>query len=178
MPELSRWRFCPVCRAEIEVEEGRRAECPACGFRAWASSKPTACAIVTDEQGRVLLARRAGEPFRGYWDLPGGFLEEGEHPLDALRRELREETGLEVEPGTFLGIWMDRYGDAEDAHATLNLYWTARVAGRRAAGGRRRLRARVVLARRAAAAEELAFHIARGASDLAAAARVAPAARP
>jgi 8-oxo-dGTP diphosphatase len=83
--------------------------------------------VVTDDEGRVLLARRAGEVFQGYWDLPGGFLEEGEHPLDALRRELREETGLEVEPESFLGIWMDRYGDAEDAHATLNLYWTARV---------------------------------------------------
>ena len=127
MAELSRWRFCPVCKSELELDDGRRAECPNCGFRAWASSKPTACAVVTDDDGRVLLARRAGKVFHGYWDLPGGFLEEGEHPLDALRRELREETGLEVEPKSFIGIWMDRYGDVEDAHATLNLYWTARV---------------------------------------------------
>jgi ADP-ribose pyrophosphatase YjhB (NUDIX family) len=127
VPELSRWRFCPVCSAEIRVEEGRRADCPECGFHAWASSKPTACAIVVDEEGRVLLARRAGEPFRGYWDLPGGFLDEGEHPLDGIRRELREETGLVVEPEDFVGVWIDRYGDADDAHATLNLYWTARV---------------------------------------------------
>jgi 8-oxo-dGTP diphosphatase len=85
--------------------------------------------VVVDDEGRVLLARRAGEVFHGYWDLPGGFLDEGEHPLDALRRELREETGLEVDPGELIGIWMDRYGDTEDAHATLNLYWTARVLG-------------------------------------------------
>jgi 8-oxo-dGTP diphosphatase len=127
VPELSRWRFCPVCNAGLNVEDGRRAECPECGFRAWASSKATACAVVTDDGGRALLVRRAGEPFRGYWDLPGGFLEEGEHPLDGLRRELLEETGLDVEPGDFIGIWMDRYGDGEDAHATLNLYWAARV---------------------------------------------------
>jgi ADP-ribose pyrophosphatase YjhB (NUDIX family) len=127
VPELSRWRFCPVCGAKLRVEDGRRGECAKCGFRAWASSKPTACAVVVDDQGGVLLARRAGEPFRGYWDLPGGFLDEGEHPLDGLRRELREETGLEVEPEDFIGIWMDRYGHAKDAHATLNLYWTARV---------------------------------------------------
>ena len=75
----------------------------------------------------MLLARRAGEPEKGKWDLPGGFVEEGEHPLDALRRELREEAGLEVEPLEFHGVWMDRYGDADDAPATLNLYWTARV---------------------------------------------------
>ena len=101
--------------------------CPECGFVMYGSSQPTACAIVLDEQGRVLLARRAHEPFAGHWDLPGGFLDEGEHPLDALVRELREETSLEVEPLEFVGIWMDRYGSGEDAPATLNLYWTARA---------------------------------------------------
>ena len=82
---------------------------------------------MVDDEGRVLLARRVGPVFPGYWDLPGGFLEEGEHPLDGIRRELREETALQVEPEEFVGAWMDRYGDDEDAHATLNLYWTARV---------------------------------------------------
>ena len=84
-------------------------------------------------EGRLLLARRAHEPFKGRWDIPGGFLEEGEHPLDGLRRELREETGLEVEPVEFLGVWMDRYGGDSTAEATLNLYWTARVTGGEAA---------------------------------------------
>ncbi len=41
----------------------------------------------------------------------------------------REETGLDVEPLDFVGVWMDWYGDAADAPATLNLYWTARVLG-------------------------------------------------
>jgi 8-oxo-dGTP diphosphatase len=94
---------------------------------AYASSKPTAGALVEDGEGRVLLARRAHEPFKGRWDIPGGFLEEGEHPLDGLRRELREETSLEVEPLEFLGAWMDRYGGDSTAEATLNLYWTARI---------------------------------------------------
>ena len=126
MGELTGWRWCPRCREELRGNESR-VECAACGFVAYASSKSTAGALVEDGNGRVLLARRAKEPFKGRWDIPGGFLEAGEHPLDGLRRELREETGLEVEPREFLGVWMDRYGGESTAEATLNLYWTARV---------------------------------------------------
>jgi 8-oxo-dGTP diphosphatase len=126
MSEHDGWRFCARCGSEVERETGR-VRCPACGFIHYANSEPTACALCADERGRVLLARRANEPFKGYWDLPGGFLEEGEHPLDALRRELREETGLEVEPLDFVGIWTDRYPYGTQVGSTLNLYWTARV---------------------------------------------------
>ena len=132
MGELAGWKFCPRCRSELRGDE-QRLDCPECGFVVYASSKPTAGALVEDDEGRLLLARRALEPFRGRWDIPGGFLEEGEHPLDGLRRELREETGLEVEPMDFLGVWMDRYGGDSTAEATLNLYWTARVTGGQAA---------------------------------------------
>jgi ADP-ribose pyrophosphatase YjhB (NUDIX family) len=126
MGELAGWRFCPRCRTELRGDE-RRLECPACGFVAYPSSKATAGALCVDDDGRLLLVRRGVEPFKGRWDIPGGFLDEGEHPLDGLGRELREETGLEVEPLAFLGAWMDRYGGDSDAEATLNLYWTARV---------------------------------------------------
>jgi 8-oxo-dGTP diphosphatase len=74
-----------------------------------------------------MLVRRAIEPELGKWDTPGGFLGEGEHPLDGLKRELLEETGLEIEPLEFLGAWIDRYGEGEDAQAILSLNWTARV---------------------------------------------------
>jgi len=128
MGELAGWKFCPRCGAEL-AGDATRLECAACGFVAYANPKPTATAVCEDDSGRVLLTRRAVEPNIGAWDLPGGFVEEDEHPLDALRRELREETGYDVEPVTFLGVWMDEYGGDSTAHTTLNLFWTARITG-------------------------------------------------
>jgi NAD+ diphosphatase len=126
MAELDQWKYCPRCAAAIEVDKGK-AECPECGFSAYASSKPTASAVCIDDEGRILLSRRGIEPFKGKWDFPGGFLDEEEHPLDCLRRELREEAGVEVEPLEFFGVWLDKYGGDGSAQTTLNLYWTARI---------------------------------------------------
>lgn len=56
----------------------------------------TAGAVVTDKAGRVLLLRHRFRPGSG-WGVPGGFIGAGEQPEEALRRELREEVGLELE---------------------------------------------------------------------------------
>jgi 8-oxo-dGTP diphosphatase len=48
--------------------------------------------------GEVLIVERGTEPLKGYWSIPGGLLEVGEKLVDGIRREVREETGLDVEP--------------------------------------------------------------------------------
>jgi ADP-ribose pyrophosphatase YjhB (NUDIX family) len=123
---LFSWRYCPRCAAALTHAPGR-VSCPECGFAGYANSAPTVTALVEDDEGRVLLGRRAIEPRLGRWDGLGGYLEEHEHPLDGLQRELLEETGLVVEPKRFLGVFMGWYDEGPDANATLNLYWTARV---------------------------------------------------
>ena len=60
-------------------------------------------AVVHDAAGRLLLIRRANEPGRGQWSLPGGRVEPGESDASAVARELREETGLEVRVGSLIG---------------------------------------------------------------------------
>jgi 8-oxo-dGTP diphosphatase len=129
--ELETWRHCPRCGAGLEHDEdGAKVECPECEFQHHAHSHATACAVVVDDRGRVLLTRRAGPPYEGYWDLPGGFIGEAEHPHDAVRRELDEETGLAVEPRDLIGVWIDRYAEqGEDGPATMNLYFTATATG-------------------------------------------------
>ena len=120
------WTSCPRCATTLEEEE-ENLSCPACGSVYYAESSPAVSALVVDDEDRVLLARRAFEPDAGLWDGPGGFLAEGEHPLDGLRRELAEETGADAEPGEFLGIFIDTYGQGPGANAVLNLVWKARV---------------------------------------------------
>jgi ADP-ribose pyrophosphatase YjhB (NUDIX family) len=125
-PLFAGWTTCPRCRHELERAESS-VRCRSCGLTVYANPAPTASALILDDQGRVLLARRAADPGAGLWDLLGGFIEEGEEPLAALRREIEEETALQIEPGEFLGGYPDRYGD--EGIYTLNLYWSARISG-------------------------------------------------
>jgi ADP-ribose pyrophosphatase YjhB (NUDIX family) len=129
MGALDGWRFCPICGEAIEKLDDR-VECRACGNVAYANAVPGAEAVCFDEHGRVLLGRRAFEPGKGLWDLPGGFLHEDEHPLDGLRREVREETALEIEPREFLGFWLEPY----DGRIVLCLAWMGNAHGDARAG--------------------------------------------
>ena len=75
--------------------------------------------ICLDPSGRVLLVRAAAYlTVAGDWFLPGGGIDHGEDPATALRRELREETGLEVEVGALLGALSDVFTlpDGTDLH--------------------------------------------------------------
>jgi len=95
----------------------------------YANPVPAVSALVLDDDGRLLLARRAHEPDRGLWDTLGGFLDEDEDAIAGLRRELREEAGLEIDVGRFVGAFSDRYGSAPDARSVVNLVWEATIAG-------------------------------------------------
>jgi ADP-ribose pyrophosphatase YjhB (NUDIX family) len=106
---LDGWRFCPRCGGGLEREENHL-RCAVCGERYWANALPAVQALL-ERDGRLLLARRGIEPRLGHWDLPGGFVEETETAEEAVARELREETGLELESATLERIDIEPYAD-------------------------------------------------------------------
>ena len=94
--------------------------------------------VVVFKAGRVLLVRRAKPPRQGDWALPGGRQRLGETVREAARREVREETGLEVEVTALLGVVDSLHRDAEGRiayHYTLIDFLAAWRAGQCVAGG-------------------------------------------
>jgi len=94
-------------------------------------------AIIVDGN-RALLVRRATEPLKGEWSVPGGVLELGEKLFDGVRREVLEETGLVVEPDEVLdafdSIFTDNQGRTQ-YHYVLIDYLCRLVSGQAWAGG-------------------------------------------
>lgn len=122
-------RYCVQCGQPLHErllpgDHRIRRVCLACGHIAYQNAKPCAGVLPTQD-GRVLLARRAVEPFRGRWDIIGGFMEYDESPEGAARREAAEETGLVLELTGLLGVYHDVYGSG--GYATLNVYFVARI---------------------------------------------------
>lgn len=112
-------RHCPACGAE--VDRPLPFTCDACGTPQYDNPRPTGCALVM-HGARLLLIRRGRDPWAGYWDIPGGFCDGAEHPLQAAEREVREEAGVACRITGWLGAWLDRY---DDGRPTINAYFTA-----------------------------------------------------
>lgn len=124
--------YCPACGGPTsqQMQDGRpRPVCPACGYIVYFDPKVAVVNFVTDGK-RVLLVQRANDPGKGLWAMAGGYVEVDEHPEDAARREMREETGLEIETGRVLDVfWRVKDG------GVITIAYEARVTGGTLAAG-------------------------------------------
>jgi len=100
-------RFCPLCGGKLEriSREGRmRLYCRQCDRILYENPLPATAAVVLENKQHLLLVKRAMEPARGEWCLPGGFVELDETPEQGVLRELHEETGLEGKVNHLIGV--------------------------------------------------------------------------
>ena len=133
---LDRWdpgepmRYCPYCTCPLEDQPafGRvRPVCPTCGYIHFLTPK-VGVSVLVEQDGHVLLVRRAIAPGMGHWSLPSGFIEWDEAPEVAAVREVGEETGLVVADPVLIDV--GQY--AEDFRGPgLNINYRASAVGGR-----------------------------------------------
>ena len=102
-------KFCPACASPLEVQERdgkQRPVCRSCGRVVYFDPKVVATSIL-ERGGKILMVRRANQPGYGLWSMPGGYVDRGEVVEEAAVREVREETGLDVEVRSLVGLFSE-----------------------------------------------------------------------
>ena len=125
---MSEFRFCPLCGERLEPKASPPDQglpsCPTGHFVHFDNPAATVQAWI-ERDGEYLILKRNDEPNRGRWDLPGGFVEMGESPRDAVVREVQEETGLTVVPTEIIGAFTSQYGTT--GRHTIDIAYSCRI---------------------------------------------------
>lgn len=108
-PPLEAYKFCMICGGAFQNKNENLLQCEKCNHRFYINASPTASAIITNDQGEILLAIRGIEPKIGTWDVVGGFMSINETFEEALLREIKEELGVEGEFIEYLGSYPEQY---------------------------------------------------------------------
>ncbi|MBR1415726.1 MAG: NUDIX domain-containing protein [Prevotella sp.] len=125
---LIRFAYCPLCGSrEFEVNNFKSKKCGACGFTYYANPCSATAAFIL-RGSELLVARRGKEPARGTLDLPGGFVDMEETVEEGMRREIREETGLEATAMSYLFSLPNRYLYSGMVIHTLDMFYQVEVA--------------------------------------------------
>lgn len=108
--------FCPQCGTKHSLIQQNISQysCTACQAHYWDNPKAAVAVVFLNEKGELLVARRAREPQKDKFDLPGGFIEYNEDPFEATAREVQEETGLHLlARPQLLDVYTHDYGREE-----------------------------------------------------------------
>jgi mutator protein MutT len=128
MHPLGQFKFCPKCGSGHFVENNFKSKrCENCGFVYYFNSSSSTIAIIINENDELLVATRAHEPVKGTLDLPGGFVDLDETGEEAVIREVKEETHLDISEIKYMFSIPNKYIYSGFEVQTLDLVYLCKV---------------------------------------------------
>jgi mutator protein MutT len=121
------YKFCPVCGKATIEKSPILSVCSVCDFHFYQNPIPTTGVIIVNKENKVLLVKRKFPPKKGFWDIPGGFIEKGETAEGSLRRELKEEIGFSPKKLAYFSSYPSQYSYQGVNYSTLCLIYFAKI---------------------------------------------------
>ena len=100
---------CFRCGGVLSKKSLEYFDCKKCKYRHYMNPVPSNSLILENEKGEILLVKRKFNPKKNFWDLPGGFIKLKETLEESVKREVKEELGINVKKMTYLGSYTDKY---------------------------------------------------------------------
>lgn len=128
MHPLELFKYCPRCgSSRFGIHNGKSKQCASCGFTYYFNPSSATAAFIVNAQNELLVCRRGKEPAKGTFDLPGGFLDMYETGEEGVAREVKEETGLDVQESRYLFSIPNLYDYSGFTVHTLDMFFLCRV---------------------------------------------------
>jgi len=128
MQDLVKLNYCPRCGSQsLQPKESKAMLCNSCGFQ-YFHNPAAAVAGIIEQDGNLILVKRARQPQKGFLAFPGGFVDYEESLEEALTREVQEELNLRVTGLTYLVSDWDTYPYQDVIYPTTAAYFVAKVA--------------------------------------------------
>ena len=125
---LSKFKYCPICGSSLfNISSEKSRKCGDCGFEYFVNPSSANVAFILNNDGELLVERRKNNPAKGTLDLPGGFADMNETVEEGLKREVMEETGLEVTEATYMFSKPNTYHYSGVDIPTLDMFFRCKV---------------------------------------------------
>ena len=125
--KIKPFKYCPACGSgNISFDNVKKFSCKDCSFTYFHNVAAAVAAILQYDQ-KVIMIKRAKDPGKGKLDLPGGFVDPKESAEEAIKREIKEELGIDLRELRYLGSYPNVYKYEEVIYHTCDLFFYCKI---------------------------------------------------
>ena len=129
MNPVDAYKFCPKCGGNLNIKKENLLVCSKCSFKLYINPSPCNAVIIENENQEIMLVERKFDPQKGFWDLPGGFINAYETLEESVKREIKEELGVDVQINKIVGVYKDIYVFQDIANPVIGIVVCAKITG-------------------------------------------------